>query len=68
MLGLRDHVSGAEIRSHSQCNFVIFFPIWRKKIPIKAKNNIKHSEIQTLLFEIVFNFDYKLSFNDSKIF
>ena len=70
--GFFSGVSGAEIRSHSQCNLGDFFPNLKKKFPIKADslaeiffNSSIHCEIQTLLFETVFSFDYKLLFNDS---
>ena len=43
-----------------------FSPNLEKKNPIIAENNFKHSDIQTLLFEMALNFDFKLLFNDSK--
>ena len=68
--GFFSGVSGAEIRPHSQCNLGDFFSQFEEK-KSQSKlffffNSSIHCEIQTLLFEIVFRFDYKLLFNISK--
>ena len=67
--GFFSGVSGAEIRPYSQCELGDFFLNLKKKnSQSKLKiifNSSIHCEIQTLLFEMVFNFDYKLLFNDS---
>ena len=70
--GIFSGASGAEIRPHSQCNLGDFFPQFEKKksqsklIFFSTVPYIHDCEIQTLLFETVFSFDYKLLFNDSK--
>ena len=48
-----------------------FVPIWRKKFPITAENNLLlyssiHFETQILLFEMLLKFDFMLLLNDSK--
>ena len=67
--GLFSGVSGAEIRPHSQLNLGNFFPNLEKKNPQSLQkiifNSAIHCEIQTLLFEMMFNFDSKLLFNHS---
>ena len=68
--GFFSSVSGAEIRPHSQWNLGDFFPNLVKKIPNHHMKIIFNSsircEIQTLLFEMMFNFGFKLLFSGSK--
>ena len=61
-------VSGAEIRPHSQWNLGDFFPNLVNKFLSQLKMIFNCSilcEIQTLLFEMMFEFDFKFLFNDS---
>ena len=72
--GFFSGVSGAEIRPHSQWKLGDFFPNFdqkkkKKKIPITAENNSQQflNIVKVkLLFEMMFNFDYKLLFNALK--
>ena len=62
-------VSGERLQDHWSSGFSQFDENKKQQqqIPITAENNSSiHCEIQSLLFEIVFNSDYKLLLNDSK--